>query len=153
MLFIKDGIEEESEELFEHTIENGKSIIIIEKNDILYIIDDKSNNKLVDELNNNEEKNDNLNVVDSLNNNESNEFNIENLTELEKIIKFDEMNINYYSPLNINIENEAECDANNKKAIIDNLHFAIGESKIGGYPDLPKEMIWPTDGHILKKLR
>ncbi|KAL9651964.1 hypothetical protein ABK040_000307 [Willaertia magna] len=149
MLFIKDGIEEESEELFEHVIESGKSIIIIEKNDILNTVDDKSNNKLVNELNNNEEKNDNLNVVDRLNNNEEKkESNIENLTELEKIIKFDEMNINYYSPLNINIENEAECDANNKKAIIDNLHFAIGESKIGGYPDLPKEMIWPTDGQV-----
>ncbi|KAL9657527.1 hypothetical protein ABK040_000955 [Willaertia magna] len=87
MLFIKDGIGEESEELFEHVIESGKSIIIIEKNDILNTVDDKSNNKLVNELNNNEEKNDNLNVVDRLNNNEEKkESNVENLTELEKII-------------------------------------------------------------------
>ncbi|KAL9651967.1 hypothetical protein ABK040_000310 [Willaertia magna] len=111
--------ESENEELLECDIDSGRSVLLLEKED---------NDNEDDDMEMNEET--------------TEESSLENLQGLELFTKFDELDINYYSPNNID---EAAMN-DNKCHIIDDSHFAIGESKIGGYPDLPKEMIWPTDG-------
>ncbi|KAL9644811.1 hypothetical protein ABK040_009269 [Willaertia magna] len=79
------------------------------------------------------------------NNLEKNEITNESIESIKGFIKLDELDINY-SP--DNIDEAIMKDSDNKCHIIDDSHFAIGESKIGGSPDLPKEMTWPYNGDI-----